>query len=582
MQFIWPDNATEAVPGTCPVCAHDGVHELVLVLPAAGPRGEDWRIVECPTCASRFSTDRAGADYRGDEAPDTTFVHYYMEQGAGLRSMLEPLGFMEPGQGRMLEIGGGFGFPSDYVQTVLGWTAKGYDPSGMAVLGRDYLGLDITRDYWTSDTPLTEPFDVAYASEVIEHIPEPAPFLAAMRHAVGDKGIVALTTPNGAALNPGTTPGMLIPIASPGLHLTLFSAKGLEMALYEAGFANVRVEVHGTTLRALAANAPLPPLRPLDDDRYIDYLRRRIATPDLVAPLLSGLRYRLLKELVNAGRNNEALTLYAEIAISMRIRFGVDIERPQGLDLPETGIDGRRWLALLPGNITGLLYFRAVLANNAEADARAAALYAGQAALLGASLRRAIRPTGIEDGETELLSMAAIRLHLTASIGVGGNAAPLLTLIEREEGDDGLLLPVAFRKELRQAVTDDLRATHNPNILWQGLIPQEPGNLDELTLLRRTIEADIPPTVYPAFAAIEKAEDAASVRAALWSIWTTPRADEAPATISHARKLVLIRLVLLGAHAEAGFLFSAWGDSSLAQDASVATALSIVTAASRH
>lgn len=580
MQFIWPDNAPEAIPGTCPVCAHTGAHELVLVLSAAGPRGEDWRIIECPNCASRFSTDRAGADYRGDEAPDVTFVHYYMEQGAGLRSMLEPLGFLEPGCGRMLEIGGGFGFPSDYVQTVLGWTAKGYDPSGMAVLGRDYLGLDITRDYWTSDTPLTEPFDVAYASEVIEHIPEPSPFLAAMRHAVGDKGIVALTTPNGAALNPGTTPGMLIPIASPGLHLTLFSAKGLEMALYAAGFSNVRVEVHGATLRALAANAPLPPLRALDDDRYIDYLRRRIATADLMAPLLSGLRYRLLKELVNSGRNAEALALYAEIAASMRVRFGIDIEKPEGLPLPEAGIDGRRWLALLPGNITGLLYFRAVLANNVEADARAAALYAGQAALLGASLRRAIRPMGIEDGETELLSMAAIRLHLTASIGIGGNAAPLLTLIERG-GDDGLLLPASCRKELRRAVTDDLRATHNPNILWQGLLPQESGRMDELALLQRTIQDGVPSSVNPAFAAIEQAGDAASVRAALWSIWTTPRADEAPATISHARKLTLIRLVLLGAHAEAGFLFTAWGDSSLALDGSVATALSIAAAVNR-
>lgn len=578
MQFIWPDDATDAIAGTCPVCAHAGPHALVLVLPDAGPRGEDWRIVECPDCASRFSTDRDGADYRGDEVPDIPFVHYYMEQGAGLRSMLEPLGFMEPGQGRMLEIGGGFGFPSDYAQTVLGWTSKCYDPSGMAVLGREYLGLDITRDYWTSDTPLAEPFDVAYASEVIEHIPEPAPFLAAMRHAVGEKGIVALTTPDGAALNPGTTPGMLIPIASPGLHLTLFSARGLEVALRAAGFSDVRVEVHGTALRAMAANGPLPAPQLLDDTRYTDYLRRRIATPDLVPALLSGLRYRLLKELVNAGQAAEALALYGEIAVSMRGRFGIDIERPAELAAPAPETDGRAWLSLLPGNITGLLYFRAVLANNVEADARAAALYAGAAALLGASLRRAIRPIGIEDGETELLAMAALRLHLTASIGVGNDAAPLLTAIERGDGD-GLLLPETFRKGLRRAVTDDLRATQHPGILWQALLSREPEQADELVLLRRTLSDGVPPSANPAFTAIEAATDAAAVRAAFWSIWTTPGADQAPATISHARKLTLIRLVLLGAHAEAGALYAAWGDPSLARDGSVATALSIVAAA---
>lgn len=119
MQFIWPDEVQESIPGICPVCTHAGPHRPALLLPAAGPNGADWCIVECPDCLSRFSTDRAGADYRGEEIPDPAFLHYYMEQGAGLRSMLEPLGFGQPGERRMLEIGGGFGFPSDYVQTNL-------------------------------------------------------------------------------------------------------------------------------------------------------------------------------------------------------------------------------------------------------------------------------------------------------------------------------------------------------------------------------------------------------------------------------------------------------------------------------
>lgn len=552
---------------------------MALTLPGSGPGGSDWRIVECADCLSRFSTDRAGADYRGDDTPDAPFVHYYLEQGAGLRSMLEPLGFAEPGERRMLEIGGGFGFPSDYVQTVLGWKAKCYDPSGLAVLGQQYLGLDITRDYWTSDTPLHEPFDVAYASEVIEHIPEPAPFLAAMRHAVGGTGIVVLTTPDGAMLNPGTTPGMLIPIASPGLHLTLFSAKGLEIALRAAGFTQVRVESHGTTLRAFAADQPLPEPRALDDGRYRAYLHRRIATPGLVPAFLSGLRYRLLKELVNGGELTAALALYGDIAESMRDRFGIDIDRPDNLALPDAGTVGRDWLSALPGNITGLLYFRAVLANNVEADARRAALFAGAAALMGASLRRAIRPLGIEDGETEVLSMAAIHLHLTAGVGAGADSAPLLAAVERGDAEEGLLLPAAFRDRLRDLVVADLRATGNSRILWQGLSVADPAGMDELSLLHRSISSGLPPSPVTGFEAIENAPDAASVRAAFWAIWTTPGAAEAPATISHARKLTLIRLVLLGAFAQAEALYTAWESPALAGDASVATALSIAASA---
>ncbi|MFV3126217.1 class I SAM-dependent methyltransferase [Niveispirillum sp. KHB5.9] len=579
MQFIWPDEAAEPVACPCPVCAHPGPHKMVLTLPESGPKGADWRIVECPDCLSRFSTDRAGADYRGDEVPDAPFLHYYLEQGAGLRSMLEPLGFAEPGERRMLEIGGGFGFPSDYVQTVLGWKAKCYDPSGLAVLGRQYLGLDITRDYWTSDTPLPEPFDVAYASEVVEHIPEPAPFLAAMRHAVGGTGIVVLTTPDGAALNPGTTPGMLIPIASPGLHLTLFSARGLEMALRAAGFIQVRVESHGTALRAFATDQTLPEPRTLDDDRYRTYLHRRIATPDLVPAFLSGLRYRLMKELVNGGELATALALYGEIAASMRDRFGIDIDQPQTLTVPDAAIGGREWLSALPGNLTGLLYFRAVLANNVEADARRAALFAGAAALMGPSLRRAIRPLGIEDGETEALSMAALHLHLTAAIGAGADSATLLATVERGGGDGGLLLPARFRALLRGLVVADLRATGNSRILWQGLRVAESASDDEVSLLRASVASGLPPSPVTGFEGIEAATDPAEVRAAFWAIWTTPGAAEAPATIAHARKLTLIRLVLLGAFAEAEALFAAWESPALADDASVTTALSIAASA---
>ena len=580
MQFIWLDDVTDPVPGMCPVCHHAGPHRQALRLPGRGPESTDWLVLRCPHCDSRFSTWREPGGYGGDQIPEV-HLYYYLEQGAGLRAMLEPLAFAEPRPRRMLEIGGGLGFPSDYVQTLLGWTTKGYDPSGLAVMGQRYLGLDITCDYWTTDTPLTEPFDVAYASEVIEHIPEPAPFLASIYRAVGETGIAVLTTPNGAALSPATPAGMLMAIASPMLHMTLFSAKGLELALRAAGFSQVRVAVQGFYLHAFASNATLPDPCELTDDQYRAYLKRRIDTPDLAPSLLSGLRYRLLREQVNAGDGTEALALYKDIAASMRDRFGIDIERPADLRLPPPSVDGLQWLTMLPGNITGLLYARGVLANNVEGDARSAALYAGKAVLANASMQRALRPLGVGDPEAEMAAMTAMQLFLTASASIGADGTRLLTAVERGSAEEGLLLPNAFRRQLREKVARDLRATRHPEILWRALVVVEPGTADEATLLTEALAAGLPPSPVAAFDAIGSAPDADSVRRALWAIWSAPHADKAPASLSHARKLTLIRLVQLGAFTEAERLFNAWGDPTLANDGAVADALAIAAEARR-
>lgn len=578
MQFLWQHEDVATVDGPCPVCGDTGPHRPVVTIPGAGPAGADWCILGCGACETRFSADRRGADYSGGDVVGGVVLEFYLEQGAGLRSMLEPLGFAVPGAGRMLEIGGGFGFASDFVQQVLGWTAKGYDPSGLAALGRDHLGLDIVRDYWTDDVPMTVPYDIAYSSEVVEHIPEPGAFLASMRRAVGPQGISVLTTPDGAALHAGTTPGMLAPIASPGLHLTLFSAKGMELALRKAGFAHVRVDVCGTQLRAYASDAPLPEIRPLDPALYLDYLNKRIATPNLSPALLSGLRYRLLKERINTGCLDAALEQFEAMADSARERFGIDLRSPGRLPLPDRGVGFFDWLRMLPGNIAGLLYFRAILANNLQGDPRAAAAFAGMAALAGASLRAAILPTGMDDGETELLVMAACHLTLSATISAGADAAPLLAAFEDGRPDAGLLLPTDIRQRLRADICRDLRVLRDPAILWQGLNRVMPP-ADELTLLLSLVRDGLVRAPNPAFQAIELATDFEGVHRALAVIRALPHAAEAPATIRHARKLALIRLVQLHEYAQARHLFDIWEEPDLADDPAVGNALEIARSA---
>lgn len=574
MNFLWQTEDSLPVSMVCPACDDTGPHRPILIMPACGVSRSDWIVIQCKDCSTRFSTDREGADYRGDEVPGGPLLDFYLEQGAGLRPMLEPLGWAEPGSGRrMLEIGGGFGFASDFVQTALGWTAKGYDPSGLAALGKEYLGLDIVRDYWTNNTPLSQPFDIAYASEVIEHIPSPGEFLSSIRRAVGEDGIVVLTTPDGAALAPSTPLGMLAPIASPTLHLTLFSAQGLKRSLQKAGFAYVQVSVVGLGLHAFASQRPLPQFKPLDETLYRSYLRQRLDKPGLAPALISGLQWRLFKEFVNSGETAAALELFDKIKENLRINYGIDINNVASLlpDLDEKNVDN--WLRRRPGNLPGLLFFRAILANNGEGNAERAMRYAAAASILGGSLR-SIFPPGMDDGETEFLTAAAARLFLSGAIVLGADVGHLLTAIEEGDAETGLMLSRSARQALRRDLCRDLRQTRHPHLLWRA-ISRQPAVLDEVTLLRAYTANGVESAPIPALQAIENASTPESAKAAFDAIWITPGAAEAHVSIDHARKMLLIRLVQLDSHAEAEYLFDAWGVPSLISDEPVANAMAL-------
>lgn len=570
MQFLWPTGDEEKVSLPCPACGADGPHGLALLLPGMGFEGADWVILDCASCASRFSTDRTGADYHPDSLP--AVIDFYLEQSAGILAMLHPLGWAEPGGGkRLLEIGGGVGFTSDFAQLVLGWTATGYDPAELADIGRQHLGLDITRSYWTDQSPLDATYDVAFASEVVEHVPDPQGFLAGIRHAVGDTGIAILTTPDGAALNPGTAPAILGAIAAPCIHLTLFSADGLERALRTAGFQQVRVDRMGTGLTAFAANVPLPAPAPLPRGRYCDYLRQRIARPTGLHSLDTGMRIRLFKELVSSGITDEALALYDAIRDTLTERFGRDIT---SVDAIPSQIDRHftEWLAELPGCLPALLHYRAILANNGQGDAATALRYAAAAALAGASLRRTLRPALIDDGETEMVVTESIGLALLAMVGVGADPRSLLAAMESGSPDQGVLLSGPVRRGLRERLARDLAATHHPAALWRvhGQLSVEQGEIALLQSLASVGATEVP---IAAFDAISAAVDANEVERNLDTIWQTPGAAHCPASIRHARKLALIRLAQLGAFDRIRALFLFWDSPTLAHDAPVRFAL---------
>ena len=175
MLIAWTDrNAREA---RCPVCRHQGTIPQEFSFRAESLRnlaGSDKvAMLRCPACDARFcdplvSVDYADADERG--------AKFYLESGAGIDVMLEALALADGRPvARYLEIGCSFGFILDYARRILGWEVRGFDPGALARLGRDALKLPIENAFFQAGQGFDDWADLVFCSEVIEHIPDPAP-----------------------------------------------------------------------------------------------------------------------------------------------------------------------------------------------------------------------------------------------------------------------------------------------------------------------------------------------------------------------------------------------------------------------
>ena len=202
-----------------------------------------------------------------------------------------------------MEVGCGYGFGLDYALRTRAWRAVGIDPAPLATLGRDALQLPIESRYLREDDEARGTMNVVAGAEVIEHLPSPLAFVRTLRAMLRPGGVLVLTTPNGDDVRPETPSGVLIPLLSPGLHLTIQSATSLEFVLREAGFAEVQVEVDSHTLVAFASDAPLalttdPGLLRRD---LRQHLQQRAASTDPAGDPFLGFAGRAFQESANDG-----------------------------------------------------------------------------------------------------------------------------------------------------------------------------------------------------------------------------------------------------------------------------------------
>lgn len=151
--------------------------------------------------------------------------------------------FIPEGKGRVLDIGCGTGVNAEAI-AAKGHSVSGIDISETAVARFRACGFSGTVGDIIHGLPYEDgQFDIAFASEVIEHVSDTAKFLSEARRVLRPGGTLLLSTPNSASWIMrvyallGRT---LSEVQHPG-HVRFFSKQSLESAVEASGFNVVRV-----------------------------------------------------------------------------------------------------------------------------------------------------------------------------------------------------------------------------------------------------------------------------------------------------------------------------------------------------
>lgn len=313
----------------CRACGVVRRQERVLTAPNPYDLGELVSYSHCNTCGSLNVTTEHFDEYTDQDELDPYHWRHYLHVGADIDSMVRPIERVrtDGATPSLLDVGCGFGFTLDYWRRMTGATVAGVEPSLYGRLGRDLLAAPIYTASLTEVAELGEKrFDIVLSSEVVEHVSDPAAFIAELRAHLTPGGTLVLTTPRAEFVRPESDPTLLLAVLSPGVHKLIFSAAALDTLLRAAGFTDVSVEAENERLVAFATESVLRvrPAREVPSRRYGDYVLQRAELRDQPIDLALGFRFRAVKELVNAGQTQQALRHAEAFATLVQQAYGYD------------------------------------------------------------------------------------------------------------------------------------------------------------------------------------------------------------------------------------------------------------------
>lgn len=446
----WAAASAPPVEAGCRNCGEPGPKPLLLDAEATLPgQGRlQVRLLDCPRCGCAFAEQDNAFDYTRDASSDLNIAHY-VEVNAGLWPIIRTIARLPFGPGSSyLEIGCGFGFGLDYAITERGWTGRGIDPSPFAAAGRGALGLPIESRYFQPEEALGTDASAIMASEVLEHIGAPLPFLLTLRSALAPGGMLALTTPNRARLRPDVPLAELVPILSVGAHLVLETEASLRLLLERVGFSHIVTEANGDQIIAYASDVAfeLPDSDAAPRASYRAYLARRAGLATSGGFLWWGLQARAYQESVAASDWPEAERIWPTLCSACRAGFGFDLDDPASL--PGTAglaLPGLR--DLVPGTLPNLLYLRVLhRLNGSKPPARMVDMepFLHNAARAAHDLTAALRPLAAEDQATIGVERAALSM-LAASLADRADAGVLTALAIATEANPADAVVIARR-----------------------------------------------------------------------------------------------------------------------------------------
>lgn len=437
--ILWADPAIGTPPGlqamTCPNCGSDSPKSLVLTFDGQHRNIslQPLNVLRCPTCACHFYDNQLPPDYTDPEMNDHGCVPFYVQQGAGVALITRPLAqaAAPPGSSYM-EVGCGYGFGLDFALNSREWHGVGIDPAPLASVGREALNVAIELRYLRDDDEARGTIDVVMASEVIEHVPSPAAFVRTLRAMLKPGGLLMLTTPNGDDIIPASSPGVIVSLLSPTLHLVIQNTASFTKLLRQAGFEHVDVQVDSHSLVAFASDSPLA----LEHDHtrlrqsYRAHLARRAESFDPSSDVFLGFAGRSFQESVNDGDMDAAIHAWNLLLPACRARYKLDLDQMVALP-PAIATCGLEEMArLVPLNLGGLLYARGIQRLKEGVTRPELELQFTLAAAAANALRRALNELAMEDGQTEDIGWtASAEALLCAAAGGAANIAPRLAAL---------------------------------------------------------------------------------------------------------------------------------------------------------